>query len=345
MNDDSASSTGGGPPPGRAASDAPLTQPPESTPARATESVPRPGPGTTRAAPAGPPKAGTWRYTFMSLSNPDFRFLWFGLLLLMGGMQMQMIARGYLTYDLTSSPLLLGLVNAGFALPMLGLALFGGAIADRMNRKRVIQLGQAGAAAIGLFIAVSISAGVVTWYHLLAASMFQGVVFSFLMPARQAIIPQLVGQDNLTNAMALNAAAMSVTTLIAPTVAGTLYGWIGPAGVYYLIVGFSVGSVVLTGMIKNVDGGRAGPAAPMLSDIKDGNTRMGAIAEGTGVKIIIGKAEITMSYDDAFAFAQFVRIAGREAKRNNGDMTKQYRIAGKLTDAATGKGIGYVGRG
>ena len=48
-------------------------------------------------------------------------------------MQMQMIARGYLTYDLTASPFLLGLVNAGFALPMLGLALFGGAIADRME--------------------------------------------------------------------------------------------------------------------------------------------------------------------------------------------------------------------
>ena len=270
MNDDSASDTGGGPPPGRAASELPLAQTPTSAPSRPADSVPQAGTGSARTAEASPPRAGTWRYTFMSLSNPDFRFLWFGLLLLMGGMQMQMIARGYLTYDLTSSPLLLGLVNAGFALPMLGLALFGGAVADRMERKRVIQLGQAGAALIALFVAVSITAGVVTWYHLLAASMFQGVIFSFLMPARQAIIPQLVGQENLTNAMALNAAAMSVTTLIAPTVAGTLYAWIGPAGVYYLIAGFGVGSVVLTGMIKKIDGGRVGPAAPMLSDIKDG---------------------------------------------------------------------------
>ena len=121
----------------------------------------------------------------------------------MGGIQMQMIARGYLTYELTDSPFLLGLVNAGFALPMLCLALFGGAIADRMDRKRVIQLGQAASGVLALFVAVSISTGTVSWYHLLAVSMVQGGVFSFFMPARQALIPHLVGKDMLTNAMAL----------------------------------------------------------------------------------------------------------------------------------------------
>ncbi|MCH8185014.1 MAG: MFS transporter [Chloroflexi bacterium] len=269
MNGDSPSSNGADVPSGRSASNLPLTQRPTSAPPAPNESSRRPEPNSTEAA-ASPPKAGTWRYTFSSLSNPDFRFLWFSLLLLMGGMQMQMIARGYLTYELTASPFLLGLVNAGFALPMLGLALFGGAIADRMERKRVIQLGQVGAGFIALFVAVAISMGVVSWYHLLLASMFQGVVFSFLMPARQAIIPQLVGQENLTNAMALNAAAMSATTLIAPTVAGTLYAWIGPAEVYYLIAAFGFGSVVLTGFIRKIDGGPARPAAPMVSDIKAG---------------------------------------------------------------------------
>ena len=84
---------------------------------------------------------------------------------------MQMIARGYLTYEITDSAIILGLVNAGFALPMLSLALFGGAIADRMDRKRVIQGGQAGAGLLALFVAVSLSTGTVSWYHLLAVSM------------------------------------------------------------------------------------------------------------------------------------------------------------------------------
>jgi MFS family permease len=150
------------------------------------------------------------------------------MLLLMGAMQMQMVVRGYYTYFLTDSPVKLGLVTAGFALPMLILSLFGGALADRLERKQIIQFGQLGAGLIAVFVAVSITIDNITWVHLLVASMLQGAVFSFMMPARQAIIPQLVGQELLTNAMALNAMGMSVTTLLAPAIAGTLYALLGP---------------------------------------------------------------------------------------------------------------------
>ena len=220
-------------------------------------------------------RTGGWRQTFSSLSNREFRILWFGMLFLMGAMQMQMIARGYLTYELTGSPALLGVVSAGFALPMLLLSLFGGAFADRLERKRIIQLGQVGAALIALFVGVSVSTDTVTWYHLLAASMLQGAVFSFLMPARQAIIPQLVGQERLGNAMALNAMGMSATTLVAPAVAGVLYGDIygyvpiGPDGVYYIITAMCVMATLLTGRLPKLTGGGTGRSG-VLSDIRAG---------------------------------------------------------------------------
>lgn len=220
-------------------------------------------------------RTGGWRQTFSSLSNREFRILWFGMLFLMGAMQMQMIARGYLTYELTGSPALLGVVSAGFALPMLLLSLFGGAFADRLERKRIIQLGQVGAALIALFVGVSVSTDTVTWYHLLAASMLQGAVFSFLMPARQAIIPQLVGQERLGNAMALNAMGMSATTLVAPAVAGVLYGNIygyvpiGPDGVYYIITAMCVMATLLTGRLPKLTGGGTGRSG-VLSDIRAG---------------------------------------------------------------------------
>ena len=83
-----------------------------------------------------------WRNTFSSLKNRDYLYLWLGMMAMMGGMQMQMLARGYLVYDLTESASLLGIVSAGSAVPMLVLALFGGAIADRVERKRLIQIGQ-----------------------------------------------------------------------------------------------------------------------------------------------------------------------------------------------------------
>jgi MFS family permease len=188
--------------------------------------------------------------TFQSLKSRDFKFLWLGIIFMMAGMQMQSIARGYLVYDITSSALLLGLVNVGFAVPMLILSLFGGVAADRINRKRLIQLCQALAAGASLAIAVSISLEVVTWVHLFIASSLHGIVFAFLVPARQALIPQLVDRDLLTNALALNAAAFSLMILLAPAFAGFLYSIIGPAGVYYVVTAMEIVAVVCTGLIR-----------------------------------------------------------------------------------------------
>ena len=208
--------------------------------------------------------------TFVSLRNRDFMYLWIGTLLMMGGMQMQMVATGYLTYDITDSPFLLGLVNAGFAVPMLALALFGGAIADRMERKRVIQLGQGAAGLIALFVAVSITTDTVSWVHLFVASMFQGALFSFLIPARQAIIPSLVGRENLNNAMALSSAAMSITTLVAPAAAGVLYARIGPDGVFVIVILMNLAAVAVTGLIGADSRGPTKAGVPMVRDIADG---------------------------------------------------------------------------
>ncbi len=168
---------------------------------------------------------------------------------MMGGMQMQMLARGYLVYDLTGSASLLGFVSAGMAIPMLFLAPVGGAVADRVERKRLIQVGQLIVAALAVIIGVTISTGWVQWYYLMAASILQGAVWTFMMPARQAIIPQIVGPERIGNAMAINAAGMSAMTLLAPAVAGGLYALVGPDKVYFIIGGMSLLSVVLTTLV------------------------------------------------------------------------------------------------
>ncbi|MCH8061738.1 MAG: MFS transporter [Chloroflexi bacterium] len=225
---------------------------------------------SSREADAAAPTSG-WRYTFSSLSNRNFFFLWLGMLAMMGGMQMQMLARGYLVYDITGSAGRLGLVAAGSAIPMLTLALFGGAIADRMDRKLIIQLGQTIGAVLALAVALMIIAGYVTWQLLFLASVIQGAMFAFMMPARQAIIPQLVGKKNLSNAMALNAAAMSAMTLTAPAVAGGLYAFAGPHNVYFVIAVLGGLSVVFTTFVKmpeNVEAVKS--KRPVMSDIGEG---------------------------------------------------------------------------
>ena len=195
--------------------------------------------------------AASWRNTFSSLRHRDYLLLWLGMLGIMAGMQMQMLARSYLVYDITNSPAILGIVSAGSALPMLGFSLFGGAFADRFDRRRIIQAGQATFALLALAVGIVIAMDQITWVHLLIAAIVQGVAFSFMMPARQSIIPQLVPPEQITNAMALSSAGMSAMTLTAPAFAGLLYGFVGAESVYFLISGLGFGAIVFTSLISS----------------------------------------------------------------------------------------------
>ena len=213
-----------------------------------------------------------FRRTFESLGNFNFALLWISMLFLMAGTQMQMLAQGYLAYEITGSGTILGVISLGIAVPLLTVPLFGGALADKIDRKLLIQGAQLAAALLALVLGVMINAGVIAWQHLLISSMVQGALFSFMMPARQAIIPQLVGQNRLSNAMALNAAGMSAMTMGAPAIAGFLYDWAGAWNLYYVIAALSFISVVLTGFIKPTGDPTPKKQTAMMRDIWDGIT-------------------------------------------------------------------------
>ena len=136
---------------------------------------------------------------------------------------MQMLVRGYLTYELTESATLVGIVSMGGAVAVLVFALYGGAIADRVERRRVIQIGQGVSVVLAACVGTGVLFDVIEWYHLLMAGIVQGIMWAFLAPARQALVPQLVGTRNLGNAIALTAAAMSGSAAVAPSIAGVLY--------------------------------------------------------------------------------------------------------------------------
>lgn len=234
------------------------------------DSDPTSGPLPETESAAGGSTISSWRHTFSSLGNRDFRLLWFGTLFMMGGFQMGMIAQGFLVYEITESAKILGLVSAGWAVPMLSLTLFGGALADRLERKPIIQSGQAVSTIVSLAVAIAISTGVLGWPHLLVASMFNGVMFAFVGPARQAIIPQIVGQERISNAIVLNSAAMSAMSLVAPAIAGVLYATIGPEGVYYVMVGMGGIAVFLTTAIHKPAKMAKRVQSAIIKDIKAG---------------------------------------------------------------------------
>ncbi len=187
--------------------------------------------------------------TFDSLKNRNFRFLVFGMISMIGGMNVQMLARSQLGWDLTGSSLAVTIVGVGFAPPMLLFSLFGGVVSDRFDNKNIIQIGQLGVIIITTFIAISIFTNTITIYHLIIVSFFQGTFWAFMMPARQSIIAELVDENQLNNAVSLNAAGMSLTTMVSPAIGGIVYHFFGAGMTYVLITFFCVIAVISTSMI------------------------------------------------------------------------------------------------
>ena len=187
--------------------------------------------------------------TFASLSVPAFRIYYIVVLGQMAAMNMQMVARSWFVYELTHNISLLGVLALANAVPMLFLSLFGGVLADNISKKKVLIGGHIASALVTLMVGFAIVFGSVTWLHLMAASFLQGCVMSLMMPARQAVIPELVGPRLITNAVTLNGAAMNLFRLIGPALAGFLIALWSIQGVYFIMsILYLYGAVFLVKM-------------------------------------------------------------------------------------------------
>ena len=192
------------------------------------------------------------------------------MLLAMAGFQMQMVIRGVLVYDLTNDAIITGIVGMGFAPSLLLVSLFGGVISDRMDRKLIIQIAQASNALLAGVVCILIFTGYIHWSHLFFVSLLQGAGFAMQLPARQAAIPDLVGRDNITNAVALNAMAMSFTTLAAPGIGGILYEWIKPEGAYLFVMLLMCASVISTSKVKPLKPPSTDKTVSVMKNIGEG---------------------------------------------------------------------------
>ena len=230
--------------------------------------------GTNVAARRNDSQSGLRRVvnrTFESLRNRQFKYLWLGMLAGMSGTQMQFFAVGILVFDITDENFLLtGVVGVGFGPAMLIGSLISPAVTLRFEGRILIQVVLAGQVILASAIAVLLLTDAITWQHLLVASVMQGGLFAFMMPARQVMIPKMVGQNLMSNAMSLNSAALSLTAMIAPALGGVLYAVFGPEGVYLVVAGLNVSAVVFTGMIMKYPPDRDAPRRSVLGSWAEG---------------------------------------------------------------------------
>lgn len=189
---------------------------------------------------AVPPTGGILRFNALAaLRHPAYRRLMAGLAPGLLAMQMGSVALGYLAYTLSGAATALGLIGLGWGLPMLGLSLVGGVVADRFPRRTILLGTQVLMGAAALLGTVLLLTGLIQVWHIFIVALIQGTSFAFNMPARQAMIADLVGKEDLGNAIALNNSLLNFTRVVGPPIAGVLIGYeaIGIRGVFIYMAG------------------------------------------------------------------------------------------------------------
>ena len=213
--------------------------------------------------------------TFRSLRNPVFRLYFVGMVGQWVSMNMQMVARSLLIYRISDSGAILGLASLANAIPMILVSLWGGAIADRLQKKSILFLSMAASALVSLAVAFTLTAGVLSpdredsWWILIVTAIIQGIIMGLMMPSRQSIISEIVENDEVLNAVSLNMMGMNTFRILGPAAAGFLVDAFDFQTVYYISGGmYGLAAVCMMLMPKTKPTIVQGQSA--LQDIVDG---------------------------------------------------------------------------
>jgi MFS family permease len=171
---------------------------------------------------------------FSALRFRNFRLFWFGSIISLSGTWMHQAAQGWLVFKLTDSPFYLGLASSAISTPILLFTLVGGVAADRFSKRNIILVTQIFDMFLALSLAVIVSTEIVTVWHVLIIAFFMGTSHAFEIPARQSFFIEMVGREELLNAIALNAAAFHGARMIGPAIAGIIMGSLGLAACFYI---------------------------------------------------------------------------------------------------------------
>ncbi|HTO88882.1 MAG TPA: MFS transporter [Thermoanaerobaculia bacterium] len=209
------------------------------------------------------------RQTFKAFTYTDFRRLWVGAFTSSTGTWMQEVAQNWLILTMTGSAFLLGLDAFLADAPFLLFSLFGGVLADRLDRRRILLGSQYIQMSSALLLAALVVAGGVRVWMILTLSFVVGLVQSFGGPAYQALVPTLVDREDLPNAVALNSIQFNLARVIGPVLAGVAFYRLGAAACFGLnALSFLAPIAALLTLRRG--GGTAQTAEPMLQSLRTG---------------------------------------------------------------------------
>lgn len=304
------------------------TEPPTNArPRLAVEPLPAPDDAAAHAgpddlasvpAPNGASLSRRWsvRQTFAALQYPNYRLWFFGQMVSLMGTWMQTTAQGYLIFELTRSPAYLGYVGFAAGLPSWLFMLYGGVVADRMPRRKLLVITQTSMMVLAFFLALLTATRLVQPWHIVGLAFLLGIANAFDAPARVSFLLELVDQEDLTNAVALNGTMFNSATAVGPAVAGVTYALLGPAWCF-LVNGLSFIAVISALLRMRL------PPRPRPAERR---SAVEAVTEGLRfvlaqpiIRTIIGLIAVTALFGMAFVTllpAWSVEVLGGDATTN-----------------------------
>jgi MFS family permease len=207
---------------------------------------------------------------FSSLRHRNYKLWFWGQMVSLFGTWMQVTAQGFLIYELTRSSAYLGYVGFAAGLPSWFFMPLGGVVADRVKRRTLLMITQTSMMALAFILAALSFWHVVQPWHIVLLAFLLGIANAFDAPARHAFVPDMVGREDLTNAIALNSTIFNSGTAIGPAVAGITYALVGPAWCF-MINGISFIAIIAALLRMRLKAGeREVSQSSALQDLKEG---------------------------------------------------------------------------
>jgi MFS family permease len=217
----------------------------------------------------GGEEAGGLARLFRALRHRNFRLYIGGQLVSLVGTWLQTVAQSWLVYRLTDSPLLLGMAGFVGQAPVFFLAPLGGAAADRMDRRRLLLFTQSASAVLAGALGVLTLSGHVRISHVFALAGLLGVVNALDIPTRQCFVVEMVGRQDLPNAIALNSSAVNAARVLGPAVAGFLVAAVGEGWCFVLNAASFLAVLAGLALIRTPPRPAAGKRGSPLAEIGD----------------------------------------------------------------------------
>src|SRR6267378_4547024 len=189
---------------------------------------------------------------FRALKHRNFQLFFAGQLISLIGTWMQSTAQLWLVYRMTNSPALLGIFGFASQIPILFLASLGGYVGDRYNRHRGVVWTQTTAMILSFVLAALTLLGAVQVWEIILIAFLVGIVNAFDVPIRQAFLVQMVGKDDLPNAIALNSSVFNGARVVGPAIAGFAMAWVGEGWCFFLN-GLSFLAVIVALLLMRID--------------------------------------------------------------------------------------------